>query len=751
MKYYLINLLLYVIILYLQRSKSCNDLDNRNSPRKRKLRQSNKNLRSKIRRLELKHKNLIASQRKEVSVSKSKFIQLCDTYLPQNISDFVKIQVKLADRKLRGARYTSSFKKFALTIYFLSPKCYRFLQKVFKLPSESTLHHFTTEWQYSPGLNDGLFKALKVKVDRLTIKERHISLCVDEMGVKPFLYYNLSTDEIVGLDLNNQNKTKVICCNEAMVLMACGIAKTFKQPLAYFFSKTAYNSNDLKGIIFDCIEKLTSIGFIVDAFISDMGSNFVALSKKLGITPEHSHFEVNGKKIYYLFDPPHLIKATRNNMYENKLKLDEQETDWKYIKQFYEADKQVKYRLAPKLTDKHLDPKAFKKMKVKCATQVLSRTVVVGMSTYMQFKKLPQDAAFTIKILKKFDKLFDIFNSSLYNTTKIYRKPLTADSVKQIAFLHKMFEFIGQLRVVHKYNQRDLTNHVQFLRGWRISIKSLLGLRNDFPSSEFKEIFTRRLNQDCLENFFGLVRQQGGSSFHPTAIQFSRAFKKLFCMKFLNHSSGGENCETDFDELLLNMKNISKSAELVIECDEEETKKCKAEPLIDELKSINIVANDYDDLDLINKNGFVYVSGYFGKKILKFHEKCDSCIYDIMDKEETQCGDVTRFYLMSREFNELGNGNGLIKPSQNWVSYLQQLEELFLSLFDTYMYERNVLMRILKELINVELFIKCKSFPKLMFLKMFIRIRIYYICKFVNQGIKSKEKNLKLLILTNEI
>lgn len=281
-----------------------------------------------------------------------------------------------------------------------------------------------------------------------------------------------------------------------------------------------------------------------------MGSNFVALSKKLGITPEHSHFEVNGKKIYYLFDPPHLLRATRNNMYENNLKLDDQETDLNYIKQFYEADKQVKHRLAPKLTDKHLDPKAFKKMKVKCATQVLSRTVVVGMSTYMQFGKLPQEAAFTIRMLKKFDKLFDIFNSNSYSTTKMYRKPLTTESVKQITFLNKMLEFIGNLRVVHKYNHRDLTNHVQFLRGWRISIKSLLGLRNDFPSSDFKEIFTRRLNQDGLENFFGLVRQQGGSSFHPTA------FKKIFCMKFLNHSSGGENCETDFDELLLNMKYI---------------------------------------------------------------------------------------------------------------------------------------------------------------------------------------------------
>lgn len=90
-----------------------------------------------------------------------------------------------------------------------------------------------------------------------------------------------------------------------MVLMASGIAKTYKQPFAYFFSKTAYKSSDLKSIIFECIDKLTNIVILVDAFITDMGFNFVALSKELGITPEHSHFEVNDKK-YTIFST-HLI------------------------------------------------------------------------------------------------------------------------------------------------------------------------------------------------------------------------------------------------------------------------------------------------------------------------------------------------------------------------------------------------------------------------------------------------------------
>lgn len=43
----------------------------------------------------------------------------------------------------------------------------------------------------------------------------------------------------------------------------------------------------------------------------------------------------------------------------------------------------------------------------------------------------------------------------------------------------------------------------------------------------------------------------------------------------------------------------------------------------------------------------------------------------------------------------------------------------------------------------------CDNFPKQHFLKLFIRIRIYYILMFFNQQIKNKIKNLKIINLKN--
>lgn len=216
---------------------------------------------------------------------------MCDTFLPKNISDFVKIQVVLADSKIRGERYTNSFKYFALTLYFLSPKCYKFLRSIFRLPARCTLNIITTRWQHSPGLNDNLFKALKIKVNRMNKIDRHISLVVDEISTKPFLFYNVSTDEVIGLDTRKKHDINNIqCSNHAMVLMATGIAKRFKQALGYVFSKSTYNGRELQDIVKNCIIKLTEIGFIVNNFISDMGTNFTAMSKKLGVTPDNPFF-----------------------------------------------------------------------------------------------------------------------------------------------------------------------------------------------------------------------------------------------------------------------------------------------------------------------------------------------------------------------------------------------------------------------------------------------------------------------------
>nr|CAI5817601.1 unnamed protein product [Callosobruchus analis] len=45
---------------------------------------------------------------------------------------------------------------------------------------------------------------------------------------------------------------------------------------------------------------------------------------------------------------------------------------WEFVRKFYDQDKNYDIRAAPKLTDVHICPANFEKMKVKYATQVFS-------------------------------------------------------------------------------------------------------------------------------------------------------------------------------------------------------------------------------------------------------------------------------------------------------------------------------------------------------------------------------------------
>jgi len=173
-------------------------------------------------------------------------------------------------------------------------------------------------------------------------------------------------------------------------------------------------ASDLLIIIQEAIRKLKSIGLKVVGLISDMGSNFYQLTKLLNINNRKSYFTVDEEKIYYMFDTPHLLKTNRNILHEHNYVYSDKIASWKYIEDFYTIDKKAQFRAAPKLTDSHINPNNFEKMKVKYAAQVLSHSVSAGINTYVTLGFLPAAAIFTADFIRIFDKLFDILNSSKF-------------------------------------------------------------------------------------------------------------------------------------------------------------------------------------------------------------------------------------------------------------------------------------------------------------------------------------------------
>lgn len=123
-------------------------------------------------------------------------------------------------------------------------------------------------------------------------------------------------------------------------------------------------------------------------------------------------------------------------------------------------------------------------------------------------------------------------------------------------------------------------------------------------------IFTRRLNQDPLEKFFGAIRQQGGNRRDPTPIQFRRAFSKLFITNMLK-SSPSSNCQEDLCDLFLNGNKILSKVNTTITNDAQNSTEATIIVSLD-------AADDYN-FDLPTVNAVIYVSGYLLFKCLQKH------------------------------------------------------------------------------------------------------------------------------------
>jgi len=143
-------------------------------------------------------------------------------------------------------------------------------------------------------------------------------------------------------------------------------------------------------------------------------------------------------------------------------------------------------------------------MKVKYAVQVFSNHVAAGMCMQMSSGFLPSESIETIDVIDHFDKLFDMLNSSSVVNPKEYGKVFNGNE-KQIQFLKDMLHYLESIKVINKNGSYV---SVKCFKCWQIAIKSVQQLWEILKSYNFSYLRTRRLNQDCIENFFGSVARQ---------------------------------------------------------------------------------------------------------------------------------------------------------------------------------------------------------------------------------------------------
>ncbi|KAG6461627.1 hypothetical protein O3G_MSEX012752 [Manduca sexta] len=191
----------------------------------------------------------------------------------------MKMQINLCTKNKKGRRFTAEEKLIALSIMKQSPKCYRFLHKIFILPSKSTLNKMVSKLNITTGICPQVFELMKKEVSTWDEKKKMCSVVFDEMSLETALTYDRNRDIINGFVELNIRKNEF--ADHALVFMLRGAVYKWQQPIAFYFCKGATSGVELKSILRSVVAAVLECGLKPITLICDQGSAFQSTIKSL--------------------------------------------------------------------------------------------------------------------------------------------------------------------------------------------------------------------------------------------------------------------------------------------------------------------------------------------------------------------------------------------------------------------------------------------------------------------------------------
>jgi hypothetical protein len=224
--------------------------------------------------------------------------------LKQNMSPVLTSnQIDLITNKKKRVRWTKEELCTAFTIRYFGIKSYNYLrnQLNYPLPSLTTLRRYAAKLNLKEGILTDLLKMMKMTGIEKSDRERVTVLSFDEMNCQQLFELDSPGDEITGPHTHLQ------------VIMARGLFSKWKTPIF-----VGFDTKVTKDLLNKVIAALDEISYDVAAITSDLGGGNQGLFSSLGVTHKRCHFPhpVTGNKITVFPDVPHLLKLTRNWLFE---------------------------------------------------------------------------------------------------------------------------------------------------------------------------------------------------------------------------------------------------------------------------------------------------------------------------------------------------------------------------------------------------------------------------------------------------
>lgn len=601
--------------------------------------------------------------------------------LNKNRTTFVNMQIRQKNR----AKWSTEEKKLATNIFHKSSACYTHMRDSLglNLPAVSTVRRWINILGLNTGINTKLMKILESKANVMEQREKESVLLFDEMSLKEHLDYNIKLDYFEGYQDLGDGKRSNVLANHALVIMLRGLYDNWKIPIGYYLNSGPIAAQSLSDITFDCINKTYSIGFNVRVVVCDQGSNNRSLYKMLGVTTDSPYFiHPNQGQVFAIFDCPHLFKSIRNCLLKQNIIAGTDEVSWKDVVTTYHINKANHLSTAlNKITDAHIHPNNFQKMRVKLATQVFSKTFYAAMYTCIHTKELlSKTANNTANFLLNMNNLFDNLNSR----TQFSPNPNScalSDMCKDVENnLQKSVIWIKSWRISND------TKKIYCFDGLVQTINGILGLWYN-GKEKYPYLLTARVNQDPIENLFSRIRQHRGSDPNPSSKHFRLSLQAVMTAS-LQKCSERANCEDDDDIFIMDIRSPS---DVDLPDNPEEV---TATTFESDGEEAEIHTSTQEISVSLETCSITYFAGYVAHcTIKKFN--CDCC-KNVLIKTDHILKDENELLIITRDYSDGDNIKYLNSPKpETYAAVLNSLK-----IFETHIANLSYVLGIKKIILN---------------------------------------------------
>lgn len=405
-------------------------------------------------------------------------------------------------------------------MHYASPRAYEFLRETFgnHLPNQGTIKSWlvNSDLNTEPNvINEQCLNILRRKVSEKAEKGEKLmcGLIFDEMSIRKHIQWTNKDRKLVGYSRAKNGDLKA--SNQALVFIVNAVNDSFQLPISYYIINSA-DGDYKKSLVEKIIEALMDCGIVVTNVTFDGALSNKRMCRLLGAVLNvyspmfKPHILVRGHKIHIFFDICHVIKLIRTRLATDKELVDSDGNKicWKYFVELVQMQNRG-FTLTHKMNQSHIDWKR-KKMKVDLAVQTLSKSTADSMEFLMN-KGVAEFAGAgpTIKFVRTFDTLFNIFNTKHNEHEDAFKRALSFENKTAVfAFFDQAIIYIRGLKIVNDKGKLIKVCNSRINTGFSGSVINMMSLKELFHEyvelQQLTNMFrTYCFQQDPVEIFFG--------------------------------------------------------------------------------------------------------------------------------------------------------------------------------------------------------------------------------------------------------